>query len=164
MSASFAQRSSFSSSAPSFSFSIRNQLEAEMVTFKHEQLIKVQLANEAYTLPPSLLQHILEGKLVNKQLEEHPAEIEAAFFKELLPELPELEELEFFLVLGELAMQSFKAANFDQLPQQKVKGTSNQRTCTSLSVTPFVQPSSFLRSKQPTQQLGQELSPKDLQH
>ena len=124
-SASFAQRSSFSSSVPSFSFSIRNQLEAEMVNFKHEQLIKVQLANEAYTLPPSLLQHTLEGKLVNKQLEEHPAEIEAAFFKELLPELPEPEELQFFLVLGELAMQSIKAANFDQLPQQKVKGTSN---------------------------------------
>ena len=59
-----------------------------MVSFKHEQLIKVQLANEAYTLPPSLLKHIFEGKLVNKQLEEHPAELEAAFFKELLPELP----------------------------------------------------------------------------
>ena len=89
VSASFAQSSSFSSSFPSFSFSFRNQLEAEMVSFKHEQLIKVLLANEAYTLPPSLLKHIFEGKLVNKQLEEHPAELEAAFFKELLPELPE---------------------------------------------------------------------------
>ena len=125
VSASFAQRSSFSSSAPSFSFIIRDQLEAEMVSFKHEQLIKVQLANEAYTLPPSLLQHTLEGKLINKQLEEHPAELEATVFKELLPELPEPDELEFFLVLGELAMQSFKAPNFDQLPQQKVKGISN---------------------------------------
>ena len=123
VSASFAQSSSFSSRFPSFS--IRNQLEAEMVSFKHEQLMKVQLANEAYTLPPSLLKHIFEGKLVNKQLEEHPAELEAAFFKELLPELPEADELEFFLVLGELAMKSFKETSFNQLPQQKVKGTSN---------------------------------------
>ena len=115
---------SFSSSVPSFSFSIRNQLEAQMVSFKHEQLIKVQLANGACTLPPSLLKHIFEGKLVNKQLEEHPAELEAAFFKELLPELPENDELEFFLVLGELATQAFKATSFDQLPQQKVKGSS----------------------------------------
>ena len=96
-----------------------------MVSFKHEQLIKVQLANEAYTLPPSLLKHIFEGKLVNKQLEEHPADLEAAFFKELLPELPENDELEFFLVRGELAMQAFKATSFDQLPQQEVKGSSN---------------------------------------
>ena len=96
-----------------------------MVSLKHEQLIKVLLANEAYTLPPSLLKHIFEGKLVNKQLEEHPAELEAAFFKELLPELAEPDELEFFLVLGELAMQSFKATSFDQLPQQKVKASSN---------------------------------------
>ena len=125
VSVSFAQRSSFSSSAPSFSFIIRDQLEAEMVTFKHEQLFKVQLANEAYTLPPSLLKHIFEGKLVNRQLEEHPAELEAAFFKELLPELPEPEELEFFLALGELAMKSFKDSNFGQLPQQKVKGSLN---------------------------------------
>ena len=103
VSASFAQRSSFSSSVPSFSFSIRNQLEAEMVSFKREQLIKVQLANEAYTLPPSLLKNIFEGKLVKKQLEEHPEELEAAFFKESLPELPESAELGFFLVLGKLA-------------------------------------------------------------
>ena len=96
-----------------------------MVSFKHEQLIKVQLANEAYTLPPSLLKHIFEGKLVNKQLEEHPAELEAAFFKELLPELPAEDELEFFLVLGEPAMKSFKDSNFDQLPQQKVIGSLN---------------------------------------
>ena len=119
VSASFAQSSSFSSSFPSFSFSFRNQLEAEMVSFKHEQLIKVLLANEAYTLPPSLLKHIFEGKLVNKQLEDHPEELEAAFFKELLPELPETDELEFFLVLGELAMKSFKETSFNQLPQQR---------------------------------------------
>ena len=125
MSASFAQRSSFSSSVPSFSFSIRDQLEAEMVSFRHDQLIKMQLANEAYTLTPSLLKQFLEGKLVNKQLEEHPAELEAAFFKELLPELPAEDELEFFLVLGELAMKSFKDSNFDQLPQQKVVGSLN---------------------------------------
>ena len=119
VSASSAQRSSFSSSIPSFSFSIRDQLEAETVSFRHDQLIKMQLANEAYTLTPSLLKHIFEGKLVNKQLEEHPAELEATFFKELLPELPAEDELEFFLVLGELAMKSFKDSNFDQLPQQK---------------------------------------------
>ena len=126
VSASFDQSSSFSSSFPSFSFSFGNQLEAEdMVSFKHEQLIKVQLANEAYTLPPTLLKHIFEGKLVNKQLKDHPAELEATFFKELLPELPGADELEFFLVLGELAMKSFKETSFNQLPQQRVKGASN---------------------------------------
>ena len=95
-----------------------------MVSFKHEQLTKVLLANEAYTLPPSLLKHIFEGKLVNKQLEDHPEELEAAFFKELLPELPETDD-EFFLVLGELPMKSFKETSFNQLPQQKAKGASN---------------------------------------
>ena len=44
--------------------------------------------------------------------------------QELLPELPETDELEFFLVLGELAMKSFKETSFNQLPQQKVKGAS----------------------------------------
>ena len=113
-------------SFPSFSFSFSNQLAAEnMVSFKHEQLIKVLLANEAYTLPPSLLKHIFEGKLVNKQLAEQPAELEAAFFKELLPELPENDELEFFMVLGELTMKSFKETSFNQLPRQKVMGASN---------------------------------------
>ena len=57
--------------------------------------------------------------------EDHPAELEEAFFKELLPGLPETDELQFFLVLGELAMKSFKDTSFDQLPQQKVKGASN---------------------------------------
>ena len=94
-----------------------------MVSFKREQLIKVLLANEAYTLPPSLLKHIFEGKLVNKQLT--PAELEATFFKELLPELPETDELEFFMVLGELAMKSFKETSSNQLPRQKVMGASN---------------------------------------
>ena len=79
LSASFAQRSSLSSSFPSFSFSFSNQIEAEnMVSFKHEQLIQQLLANEAYTLPHSLLKHVFEGKLVNEELEEQPAELEAA--------------------------------------------------------------------------------------
>ena len=90
LSASFAQRSSSSSSFLSFSFNFSNHLEAEiMVSFQHEQLIKVMLANEAYTLPHSLLKHIFKGKLVNQELEEQPAELEAALFKELLPKLPE---------------------------------------------------------------------------
>ena len=96
-----------------------------MVSFQHEQLIEVMLANEAYTLPHSLLKHIFKGKLVNQELEEQPAELEAALFKELLPKLPETDELKFFLVLGERAMKSIKDTSFDQLPQQKVKGASN---------------------------------------
>ena len=67
----------------------------------------------------------MQGSLSNKQLEEHTAELEAAFFKELLPELLAEDGLEFFLVLGELAMKSFKDSNFDQLPQQKVVGSLN---------------------------------------
>ena len=105
LSASFAQRSSLSSS---FSFSFSTHLEAEnMVSFQHEQLLEVMLANEAYTLPHSLLKHIFAGKLVNQELEEQPAKLEASLFKELLPKLPETDELKFFLGLGERAMKSF---------------------------------------------------------
>ena len=115
LSASFAQRSSLSSSFPSFSFNFSNHLEADtMVSFQHEQLIEVMLANEAYTLPHSLLKHIFKGKLVKQELEE-PAEL---LFKELLASR---DELKFFLVLGERAMKSFKDTSFDQLPQQKVE-------------------------------------------
>ena len=86
-----------------------------MVSVQHEQLLEVMLANEAYTLPHSLLKHIFKGKLVNQELEEQPAELEAAFFKELLPKLPETNELKFFLVLGERAMKSFKDTSYRNL-------------------------------------------------
>ena len=141
-SASFAQRSSFITSFPSFSFS--NHLGAEiMVSFSHEQLLEVMLANEAYTLPHSLLKHIFTGKLVNQDLAEQPSELDPALFKELLPKLPANGELKFFLVLGELAMQSFKATSFDQLPQQKVKGASNANLGNGQASSSFAKAISF---------------------
>ena len=115
--ASFAQTSSFSS-FPSIGVSF-NIFEAQkMAYFKHDQLIAVLLANEAYTLPPALLQHVMEGTLFNDELE-------PAWVSDMLPKLPKNDELQFYMVLGEKAMESFEKSNFEQLPPQKVSGSSN---------------------------------------
>ena len=46
-----------------------------MSGFKHAELIQVLLANEAYSLPESLLKHALGGKLLTKELAEQPEEL-----------------------------------------------------------------------------------------
>ena len=66
--ASFAQSSfpSFPSISDTFSF----LEEQKMAYFTHDQLIPLLLANEAYSLPPTLLWHVMNGTLDNDELEE----------------------------------------------------------------------------------------------
>ena len=92
-----------------------------MTSFKHADLLQLLLANEAYSLPPSLLKHTLGGKLLTKELAAQPEEN----FKAHLPKLLTEDELEFYVVLGQSAMDSFKATGFEKLPRQKVPGASN---------------------------------------
>ena len=122
--ASFAQTSSFSSfTSILVSFHI---LEAQkMAYFTHDQLIALLLANEAYTLPPALLQHVMEGMLFNDELEETSDKINSHWVSDHLPKLPKKDELQFWMVLGEKAMESFDKSDFQQLPPQKVTGSSN---------------------------------------
>ena len=124
MKASFAQTSSFSS-FPSIGVSF-DILEAQkMAYFTHDQLIALLLASEAYTLPPALLQHVMEGMLFNDELEEISDRINPHWVSEHLPKLPKKDELQFWMVLGEKAMESFEKSDFQQLPPQKVSGSSN---------------------------------------
>ena len=96
-----------------------------MAYFTHEQLIPLLLANEAYTLPPALLQHVMEGMLFNDELEELSDKINAQWVSDHLPKLPKRDELQFWIVLGEQAMESFEKSDFQQLPPQKVSGAFN---------------------------------------
>ena len=122
--ASFAQTSSFSS-FPSIGISF-NIFEAQKVAyFTHDQLIAVLIANEAYTLPPALLQHVMEGMLFNDELEEISDKINPHWVSDHLPKLPKKDELQFWMVLGEKAMESFEKSDFNQLPPQKISGSSN---------------------------------------
>ena len=126
LSTNLAQRRSLSSSLSSFSLSFSSNLEApSMSSFKHAELLQVLLANEAYSLPPSLLQHTLGGKLLTQELAEQPEELTPESFKAHLPQLLAEDELEFYMVLGQSAMESFKDTGFDKLPRQKVPGASN---------------------------------------
>ena len=118
--ASFAQISSFSSSLgiiDSFHISVA----LKMAYFTHEQLIPLLLANEAYALPPALLQHVMEGTLFNDELEELCDKISPQWVCDNLPKLPKRDELQFWMVLGEKAMESFENSDFQQLPPQKVQ-------------------------------------------
>ena len=107
-----------------FSF-IRKLTAPSTTSFKHADLLQVLLANEAYSLPPSLLKHALGGKLLTKELAEQPEELAPENFKAHLPKLLTEDELEFYMELGQSAMDSFKATGFEKLPRQKVPGASN---------------------------------------
>ena len=48
-----------------------------------------------------------------------------ALVSDLLPKLAKHDELQFYIVLGEKAMESFEQSNFEQLAPQKVSGSSN---------------------------------------
>ena len=123
LTASIAQTSSFSSLSIIESFQISAALK--MAYFTHEQLIPLLLANEAYTLPPALLQHVMEGLLFNDELEELCDKISPQWVSDHLPKLPKRDELQFWMVLGEKAMESFENSEFRQLPPQKVSGAFN---------------------------------------
>ena len=99
MKASFAQTSSFSS-FPSIGVNF-NIFEAQkMAYFTHDQLITVLIANEAYTLPPALLKHVMQGMLFNDELEEISDKINPHWVSDHLPKLPKKDELQFWMVLG----------------------------------------------------------------
>ena len=124
MKASFAQTSSFSSfTGISISFHIIE--EQQMAAFTHDELIPLLLANEAYTLPPALLQHVMEGILFNDELEEVSDKLNSHWVKDHLPKLPKRDELQFWMVIGETAMESFEKSDLQQLPKQKVQGAAN---------------------------------------
>ena len=121
LSANLAQRRSLSASVPSFSLSFLRTLAApNMTSFKHADLLQVLLANEAYSLPPSLLKPTVGGKLLTKELTEQPEEVTQRTSKRT-----DNDELEFYMVPGQSAMDSFKATGFEKLPRQKVAGASN---------------------------------------
>ena len=67
----------------------------------------------------------MEGTLFNDELEELSSEINPAWVSDRLPKLPKNDELQFYMVLGEKATVSFEKSNFEQLPPQKVSGSSN---------------------------------------
>ena len=122
--ASFAQTSNFSS-FPSIGVSVNIFAAKTMAGFTHDELIPLLLANEAYTLPPALLQHVVEGMLFNDELEEVSDKLNSHWVKDHLPKLPKKDELQFWMVLGEKAMESFEKSDFNQLPRQKVSGACN---------------------------------------
>ena len=67
----------------------------------------------------------MKGVLFNYELEEISDKINSHWVKDHLPKLPRKDELQFWMVLGENAMESFETSNFEQLPPQKVIGSSN---------------------------------------
>ena len=64
-----------------------------MALVQQEQLIAILLANEAYTLPPALLEHVKKGTLYTKKLEAVAAQLDSAWFISHLPQLPKDGEL-----------------------------------------------------------------------
>ena len=145
LSASFAQRASFSSlpslcfssfcfaasspasqraltAASSMSFSSpasdRASSAASSGSFTHEQAMAVLLNNEAYSLPPALLNHSLSATILDKQLEPLPEQLDAQLFQNFIPKL-EKESLKFWMVLHETALTAFKQSGFDILPNQR---------------------------------------------
>ena len=130
LSASFAQRDSFESSLPSLclsSFCVtasspaseRASSTASSMSFKHEQVMAILLANEAYSLPPALLKHSLSAKILDKELQPLTEELEPQLFEQFLPKLGSETALTFWLIMPESALKAFKASGFDQLPPQK---------------------------------------------
>ena len=93
-------------------------------SFTHQEATRMQLHNEAFSLPEALLDHLMEAKLVTKDGEALPEQLSASQFKELVPKLDK-EKLRFWMVLHEEAFFSFKASGFDQLPQQRCSDTQN---------------------------------------
>ena len=142
LTARFAQTSIFSSLLSIIeSFQIIAALK--MAYFTHEQLIPLLLASEAYTLPPALLQHVMEGMLFNDELEELSDKICAQWVSDHLPKLPKRDELQFWMVLGEKAMESFENSEFQQLPPQKVSGAFNPNISSRRASSSFAKAVNF---------------------
>ena len=73
------------------------------MSFKHEQVMAMLLNNEAYSLPPALLNHSLKAKLMDKQPAALPAELDAKLFENFIPKLGDTTSLKFWLMLHEEA-------------------------------------------------------------
>ena len=85
--------------------------------FTHDELIPLLLANEAYALPPALLQQVMEGTLFLKKCQIGFTHIGP---RTIFRGFPEKDELQFWMVLGEQAMESFERTDLQTLPQQQV--------------------------------------------
>ena len=167
LSASFAQRDSFESSLPSLclsSFCVaasspaseRASTAASSMSFKHEQVMAMLLANEAYSLPPALLQHSLKAKLVDKELRALSEELDAKLFEKFIPKLGESTSLTFWLMIHEEALQAFKETSFDILPPQKASSKNANLGNWQLSSSPAKQISFWAWCTNRHAQLGEQ--------
>ena len=71
--------------------------------------------------------------LFNDELEEISGKINPHWVSDHLPKLPKKDELQFWMVLGEKAMESSEKSNFEQLPPQKVSGSFQRQPWQSAS-------------------------------
>ena len=168
LSASFAQRDSFESSLPSLclsSFCVAasspasqraSSAASSMMSFKHEQVMAILLANEAYSLPPALLQHSLKAKILDKELRALNEELEPQLFQQFIPKLGESTALTFWLVMQESALEAFKASGYDILPPQKASSRNANLGNWQLSSSPAKQISFFAWCTNRHEQLGSE--------
>ena len=97
---------------------------ASVEAFSHQEATRMQLHNEAFSLPQALLDHLMEAELVTKEGEALPAQLPASTFQKLVPTISK-EKLTFWLLLHEEAYVSFRDSGFKQLPQQRCPGTEN---------------------------------------
>ena len=95
-----------------------------MAYFTHDQLIpllqmKLIACHKLYCCTS------WSGTLYNDELEALSDKLNPAWVSDHLPQLPTTKELQFWLVLGEKAINSFAKSVFNQLPPQKVTGSSD---------------------------------------
>ena len=84
----------------------------------------MQLHNEAFSLPEALLDHVLQAKLVTKEGEALPDQLDALQFQSFVPQLDK-KQLRFWMILHKEAFEEFKRSGFDQLPRQRCEDTRN---------------------------------------
>ena len=84
----------------------------------------MQLHNEAFSLPEALLDHVLKAKLVTKEGEALPDQLDALQFKSFVPKLDK-KNLRFWMILHKEAFEEFKRSSFDKLPRQRCEETRN---------------------------------------
>ena len=97
---------------------------ASACSFSHAEATMMQLHNEAFSLPEALLDHALKAKLITKELEALPDQLDAAQFKSFVPKLQK-NSLRIWMILHKEAFDKFKLSNFDVLPRQRCKATRN---------------------------------------
>ena len=93
-------------------------------SFSHQEATRMQLHNEAFSLPEALIDHLMEAKLVNQEGEALPPQLTASQFKQLVPQLDK-KQLRFWMVLHKQAFDAFKASGFEELPRQRCENTRN---------------------------------------